>query len=350
MDDRMENAKYNKIVGTGGIGKGMLFHSDEMSTLGRSESRLVRLSGAKDYCKQHIVLHYAAVLLNKQTAIYPIGYVGSDEAGEKLIDKMAESGMDVRFVGKSTTEPTMLSICLQYPDKEGCNFTAKNNAASHVTPEYIKECMDCLDIDEKTIVAVIPEVSIESRMAMLLYGKEKGAYCVLSVPVAEAEEFLNQNAFFYCDLLAVNEEEAAAILGENEEKRKLAEKLYRKLEKSNPKIHVLMTCGKHGAYSVSGSCMEYIPPLAARTVNTTGAGDAFLGGTIAGIARGLPLYKGREDDRFGATKLSSAPELGTLCAGMAVESEDSIASHVNYDAICQKIKKEGMEGEAWFIR
>ena len=350
MDDSMGNVKYNKIVGTGGIGKGMLFHSDEMTTLGRSESRLVRLSGAKDYCKQHIVLHYAAALLRGQTAIYPIGYVGCDEIGHKLIDKMERSGMNVRFVGKSETESTMLSICLQYPDKEGCNFTAKNNAALHVTPEYIKNCMECLDIDENTIVAVIPEGPVESRLAMLAYGKEKGAYCVLSVPAAEAGEFIRQKAFSSCDLLAVNEEEAAAILGEELEQKELAERLYLKLVKENPNIELLLTCGKKGAYSVTRSLIEHIPPLSSRTVNTTGAGDAFLGGTLAGIAMGLTLQKGREDAVFGETKLSSAAELGTLCAGMAVESEDSIASHVGYETVCQKISDEGMESEAWFIK
>lgn len=65
---------------------------------------------------------------------------------------------------------------------------------------------------------------------------------------------------------------------------------------------------------------------------------------------GLPLQKGREDERFGETRLSSAAELGTLCAGMAVESEDSIASHVDYESICNKIKIGGMEGETWFIK
>ena len=52
--------KYNKVLGIGGIGVGMLFHTDINETLGRSESRLVELSEAKDYCKLHIVFHYIA--------------------------------------------------------------------------------------------------------------------------------------------------------------------------------------------------------------------------------------------------------------------------------------------------
>ena len=130
----------------------------------------------------------------------------------------------------------------------------------------------------------------------------------------------------------------------------MAKRLYHKLVRENPNIELLMTCGKQGAYSATKSLIEHIPPLPSRTVNTTGAGDAFLGGTLAGIAMGLMLQKGREDTAFGETRLSSAAELGTLCAGMAVESEDSIASHVGYETVCRKILDEGMESEAWFIK
>lgn len=345
-----ENVKYNKVVGTGGIGKGMLFYTKEMDTLGRSESRLVELSSAKDYCKQHIVLHYTAVLLGRDAVVCPIGYVGKDEPGEGLVRQMEEAGMDVQFVGQSMTDSTMISICLQYPDKEGCNFTAENNASAHVTPTYIIRCMEEIGIDARTIVAAVPEVSVESRMAMLAYGKKKGAYCVLSVPVSEAGQFEKEGAFAHCDLLAVNEEEAGAILGEEQKGRALAEALWKKLARVNPDINIAITCGKEGAYIVCNSKVERVPPLKGHAVNTTGAGDAFLGGTLAGIAFGFPLQKGREDKEFGDTLLGSAAELGTICAGMAVESKDSIATFINMGTIQEKMEEKGLEGETWFIR
>ena len=212
MDLGME---FEKIVGTGGIGIGMLFHSDKMETLGRSESRSVTLSNAKDYCKQQIVFYYLSTFTNGTAQVFPIGFVGNDVQGRNIIAEMEREGMDVSYVGICPDEATMISICLQYPDKEGCNFTAVNNATIHVTAEYVQLCMEKIGIDKKTIVAAIPEVSIESRVAMLRLGKEKGGFNVLSVPVAEANEFLRLNIFTGCDLLAVNEEEGQAILGRN---------------------------------------------------------------------------------------------------------------------------------------
>lgn len=340
-------AKYNKIVGTGGIGVGMLFHSEAMETLGRSESRMVILSDAKDFCKQHIVFYYAAVLARDFSEIYPIGFVGNDANGRNLIAEMQREGMNTSFVGICEDEPTMLSICLQYPDKEGCNFTASNNASVHVTPAYIDECLEQIRIDSQTIVAVIPEVSAESRIEMLKQGRTHQAYNVLSVPAAEAELFAD--TFHMVDLLAVNEEEAQAILRQDFRKEELAMALYQLLKKGNPSISLLVTCGRNGAYSVFRGAVEFIPPLPGQAINTTGAGDAFLGGTLAGLAKGLPLQKGHSDGYFGETALGSAAELGALCAGMAVETKDSIAFEVTAQTIHNRMREHNWRAEEWFI-
>lgn len=243
--------------------------------------------------------------------------------------------MHTEYMGRSEELGTMLSVCLQYPDKEGCNMTVINSAASKVTPGYIRSSMEALSVDANTLVAAIPEVSQESRIALLREGKEKGAFCVLSVPAAEAEAFLEAEAFTFCDLLAVNEEEARAVLGamdkgmkgetQESSEEKLVLRLYEQIERLNPEIQLLVTFGKHGAYTMAGRHLEYLPAAQVSVKNTTGAGDAFLGGTITGLCLGLPLQKSSREPAAGETELLSAAELGTLCAGLAVQCEDSIA-------------------------
>lgn len=331
--------EFNKIIATGGIGKGMLFLSDRQETLGRSESRLVTLSPAKDYCKQQIVLYYAASLRKDALTVYPIGYVGADESGSASIEEMRLQGMDVTYIAQSPKLSTTISICLQYPDKETCNFTVDNSASGLVTPEYIVSAMEKIGVDEKSIVCAIPEVPAASRAEMMKNGKGKGALTVLSVPASEAGVFEGANVYEHVDILAVNMEEAQAVAGSSKTGKELIEELADKLRKENPGISILMTCGGEGAYTLEGERIEKVPPLRASALNTTGAGDAFLGGTLAGIARGMKLQKGHNDPVFGDTPLASAPELGTICAGMAVECEDSIAFHVSPFTIREKIRK-----------
>lgn len=339
---------FNKIVGTGGIGTGMLFHTDDNRTLGRSESRLVILSDAKDYCKLHIVFHYIAVMLTPDKKVYPIGCVGRDSAGEQLISQMQQSGMDTDFVDKREDYPTAISVCLQYPDKEGCNFTASNGAGEAVTPEYIRSCMERIGVDEHTIVAAIPEVSLESRMELLRIGKEKGSFCVLSFAAAEGGWVRENDLLRYCDLLAVNEEEAEAILERKAAASELPYLLYRYATTLNPNITVLITCGKEGAFVCDQDGIEQIFPFPAKAINTTGAGDAFIGGTISAFALGYPFKKGRQDHCFGESSLRTAPEFGTVCAGMAVESPDSIAMEVTTENMIERLKKLGIQSEFWF--
>ncbi len=338
------NRSFNKVVGTGGIGTGMLFLSIQNETLGRSESRLVELSDAKDYCKQHIVLYYTTQLLLGQAAVFPIGYVGADAMGEALLKDLKEIGMQTEYVGKSTAYGTMLSICLQYPDKEGCNFTATNNATQCVTPSYIRECMEQIGIDSHTAVAAIPEVSLEARKELLQIGHENKALCAASVPMAEAADFVQAGMVELCDILAVNEEEAIAMasaLALSDPSDFNA--LYDKLRQINPEIMLLITLGKNGALTFYNGNTEKVPPLATKVVNTTGAGDACLGGMLAGLICGYPFQKGCDDRTFGETKLCSAVELGTLCAGIAVGFEDSIARFVTRENLEGYIQEKGWE-------
>jgi len=333
--------RYSKIVGIGGIGTGMLFCTDINTILGRSESRLVLLDPARDYCKQHIVFHYVSAFLSPEVKILPIGFVGNDIYGERLIDDIRGVGMDTTFLKTDLTLPTMLSICLQYPDKETCNFTASNSACNLVTPEYVQLCLNQIGINEDVLIAAIPEVSFDSRIKMLQYGKERGAFCVLSVPEVEAEAFIAANAFEYCDLVAVNYHEALAISPGKEDGPALVQRLYTYLREFNPHIMLLVTLGSRGAYSANEGLIEYIPALPVDVVNSTGAGDACLGGTIAGLALNLPFQKGCNDKIFGESSITSAVEMGTLCAGMSIETVDTIAQHVNAASILKRIQDSG---------
>src|SRR6476469_7306595 len=97
-----EGLVYDHIVGTGGIGSGIFFLLHGNETFGRNESRMAQLLPYKDYCKQHIILHYISVLLGAQQEgafqIYPIGKVGNDAPGKILLHQMKATGMDTSHV------------------------------------------------------------------------------------------------------------------------------------------------------------------------------------------------------------------------------------------------------------
>ena len=55
--------------------------------------------------------------------VAPVGTVGGDEAGRRLLDEMRAVGMDTRFVRSVEGLPTLFSVCFLYPDGDGGNVT-----------------------------------------------------------------------------------------------------------------------------------------------------------------------------------------------------------------------------------
>ncbi|HHN46100.1 MAG TPA: hypothetical protein ENN09_01545, partial [Planctomycetes bacterium] len=93
-----DGRRYDLMTGVGGIGSGIFFRLEGSHTLGRNESRPAKLLDARDYCKLHIIAHYAAVLAGAGAPdgmrVLPVGKVGDDDAGRRLVAEMRAAGMD----------------------------------------------------------------------------------------------------------------------------------------------------------------------------------------------------------------------------------------------------------------
>ena len=329
--------RYNHIVGTGGIGSGIFFSLNGDHTLGRNESRAGTLLPYMDFCKQHIILHYISVLLGAKPGgnfqAFPIGAVGRDDTGEKLLSDMQATGMDIRNVAVNTEYSTLFSVCFQYPDQTGGNITTDNSASAKVSPKSIESFFREFDMDGSgEIILAVPEVPLETRVKLLQYGRQRGSLNVAAILSAEADLFNRFQGFNLVDILSINIDEARSIAtlpDESISSNTVVNACLEKLLGVNPGISVLITHGEKGSYYYSDNCLEHIPVLSTQTVSTAGAGDAFLAGTIAGICCDLPLLKGHDDAFFAETPLHSAIELGTLLASLSVKSCHTIHPEAN---------------------
>jgi sugar/nucleoside kinase (ribokinase family) len=341
---------YNHIVGTGGIGAGIVFSLDGNHTLGRNESRLGELEPFRDYCKQHIIMHYIAILLNAGNnnifQSFPIGKVGNDNEGKRLKEMMNEAGMNTKFVSVSSESPTLFSVCFQYSDRSGGNITSSNSASNLVNSDDINLFFEDYSLDGKMgIVLAVPEVPVETRIKLLQKGKEFGMFNVGSVLSSEIASFEKQNGFKMTDLLAINIDEAQRIAGiedKNSESADIVEKCISNLKKMNPQMIVLITDGANGCYCSKENQLEFTPALKTGVVSTAGAGDAFLAGTIAGICCGLPLFKGYSNAESIQSPLQTAVELGTALASLSVTSADTIHEGADAASVYKHIQQAGL--------
>ena len=329
---------YDHIIGTGGIGSGIFFSLEGDHTLGRNESRMATLLPYKDYCKQHIIMHYIAVLLGAGSGSgfrsYPIGKVGADEIGSSLISQMKIAGMDTRYVTITEGFRTLFSVCFQYPDLSGGNITTDNGASSQVSPEDINSFFSGFDPGQgKELMLSAPEVPLSARITLLEQGRKRGARNVAAIQSSEIDSFLQAGGFALTDILSINIDEAKsfAALQQESATNVVVDACIQRLISINPSITVCITDGSKGCYVYERGKLEFTPALSVKVVSTAGAGDAFLAGLICGICCGLPLFKGTQDERFAETPIATAVELGTMLAALSVTSPDTI--HAGADVV-----------------
>lgn len=333
----MKTPVFDQVIGTGGIGAGILFELEGNRTLSRNETRLASLSQAKDYCKLHIILHYIARILSPEVSVYAVGAVGQDRHGTEMTGMMKEAGINTAFVRADKEKPTMFAVCLQYPDKSVCNVTTAQSASSAVSEEDIAGAFNSLlsPVSRRTIAIAVPEVPLRTRLSLLRLAKSAGAFCVSSFLSDEAQDFAEGGGLMNTDLLVVNEDEAAAFFGaEATDPLQLIRMCYEKFSGENPEAMLTVTFGALGSYVCSRGTIRHLPAHPVQAVATGGAGDAFIAGTVCGIALGLPFLPGTG---------ASASELGSRLAAESITVMDTIAGQIDR-AFAMRIMDELSKG------
>lgn len=310
--------RYRALIGTGGIGSGVFFALDGDHTLGREESRSGRFLDRRDYCKLHIVSHYVQALLGPDFTTIPIGKVGRDEVGDRLLAEMREVGLDLRYVEQVDDRPTLFAVCFIYPDGSGGNLTANDSACAAVNGEQVQHAEpDFARYAGQGIALALPEVPLAARRALLEMGSRYGFLRAASYTSAELGQAAREGDLSHVDLLAVNLDEAAAAAGLPAEARPpeaIVEAAVGVLSSRHPGLWLTITAGSRGSWSWDGSALAYVPAYRVPVVSTAGAGDAHLAGTLAGLARGMTL--------------AEAHELGALTAAMSVTSPHTINKEI----------------------
>jgi sugar/nucleoside kinase (ribokinase family) len=345
------HSSFRRLVGVGGIGSGILFALEGDHDLGRNESRPARLLDVRDYCKLHIITHYLAALVGagrSETSfqVLPIGKVGSDGTGRRLLKEMTEAGLDTRYVEEVLGQPTLFSVCYQYPDRTGGNITTTESAASLLTPADVDRVVPLLEADGRSIALAVPEVPLEIRAHLLKLATEHQCFRVASFTSAEIAEAQALNLFRLVDLLALNEDEAGRLVGQSfdaAEPQSFLDRCAAVLTASQPHIQLIVSAGKEGAFAFQDGSWAHSPALPVEVASTAGAGDALLAGTLAALIAGAPLVshapRARDDSR---RVVASALDFGVLLASYSATSPHTIHPRADLDSVLDFAAERGV--------
>lgn len=208
--------------------------------------------------------------------------MGKDEMGEFFTHEMTRTGVEMLALKNDT--PTGRVIAMVTPDGER-TFATCLGASIELSPDDIKpELFDGWDIFyiEGYLVANPDMLRKAIRTA-----KDKGLRIAIDLAsynvVEESRDFLLELVNEYVDIVFANEKEAFALTGMEPE-----DALHYLAERCDIAV---VKVGAKGAFIQHGDQVVTISPMKANVVDTTGAGDMWAAGFLAGLINNEPLEK-----------------------------------------------------------
>lgn len=218
-----------------------------------------------------------------KTPTYMVGCVGTDASADFLVNTAKEYAVNVDYIRKvpgssgmgviNAVEDGSVYACIV----RGANF--------EVTKEDVDNAMPILK--ESGVCILQNEIPVEIIAYAIDKAKEAG--CTVVLNAAPAIE-LPEECLSKVDILVVNEVEAEFYCHEKIDSVEKAKTEIKKMaEKYNN--NVIFTLGKDGAVAYENGTIEFIPAMKVDAIETTGAGDSYIGAVSHSIIEGKSLIE-----------------------------------------------------------
>ncbi|MDF0731677.1 ribokinase [Pseudomonas entomophila] len=250
----------------------------------------------------------AAARLGASVAM--VGSVGDDAYGQQLRQALDVEGIDCQAV--SVCPGVSSGVALIVVDAASQNaIVIIPGGNGLLTPQSV-ERFDALLQNAEVIICQL-EVPPATVAWTLARGRELGKTVILNP--APASGPLPAEWFAHIDYLIPNESEAEALTGlpvhDMDSARRAAEQL-----RAWGAGKVIVTLGAQGALFVSESGSQHFPATPVKPLDTTAAGDTFVGGFAAGLARGLEegeaIVCGQRAAAISVTRAGAQPSIPYL--------------------------------------
>ncbi|EGP5096654.1 ribokinase [Enterococcus faecium] len=199
-----------------------------------------------------------------------ITMVGNDTFGQQQLDNYRNNGISMEGIGIGTKASGVAPIFVD-PTSDNRILIIKG-ANNELTPNVLDEKADL--IKNSKLVVLQQEIDLETNYYAIDLAQKFDVPVLLNP--APANDHLNIDYVSKVTFFTPNETELATLTGmptTNLEEIKLAAAKLVELGVDN----LIITLGGQGALWVDASHNEIVPGLKVESVDTTGAGDAFIG-------------------------------------------------------------------------
>lgn len=233
-----------------------------------------------------------------------VARVGDDLFGPATIENFKKQGIDAAHVQQVTGASS--GVAPIFVDPSGQNRILVVKGANDLLREAdVDAAADVLKAADCIVLQF--EIPLGTVYYTVQFAKKNGIRCIVNPAPAQKVDL---HALAGLDYFVPNESEAAAIsgmpVGNVDEAKRCAEHLL----KSGIR-RVILTLGANGSLLASSEGMEHVPAFPVKAIDSTGAGDAFIGSFAVFLGEGLPeleavrranLYAGLSTTGIGTQK------------------------------------------------
>jgi ribokinase len=209
-----------------------------------------------------------------------VAKVGKDLFGPATIKNFESFGIDANYV--SMAEGISSGVAPIFVDPQGQNriFVVKG-ANDLLSPDDVDAAESLLR--KANAIVLQFEIPLRTVYYTVKVTKERGIRCIVNPAPAQAVDFEQLSGV---DYFIPNESEAETITGMSVHTAGDAKDCARYLLDQGLK-RVIITRGERGCLLASEEGTELVPPFKVESVDTTGAGDAFIGSFAVFLGEGL---------------------------------------------------------------
>ena len=235
---------------------------------------------------------------------YFVGIIGSDSG--LLKDALVDKGVHIDYM-KISNKPTGHAII--EVDQSGQNHILLYGGTNkEIDFEYIDEVLS--HFSKGDIVVLQNEINNVPYIIERCYEKEMKIFFNAAPYDIAVKNYPIEKVTW----LVVNETEGAALSNEED-----YEKIIQTLKQKYPHTHILFTMGKEGSRVLTDKEDIKVEALKVNAVDTTGAGDTYIGYFVRGIVEEMPLLE--------------TAQMATKASAIAVARFGAVDSIPNYEEV-----------------
>lgn len=226
----------------------------------------------------------AAAKLGADTRM--IASVGNDIFGKDIIEKLKEYGVHTENIEVSPYDATGVAVivCCDHD-----NRIILGNGANHTLSfDTVRARLDAIS-EPGDIFLTQLENEYEVVNQSIRYAKSLGLYTIMNPAPAR---ILDEDLYDYLDMVVVNQSECQLLTGIYPNDEETCMEALHKFASRN--IKAIITLGSKGSITNVEAEPIFVASKKVETVDTTGAGDSYIGALCACLAKGTDIQEALE--------------------------------------------------------